>query len=139
MVRDQLTIQERMDAHLDSMAEEIHQLCPQSQEDGAKMAAMSLQLQELISLVEERSRVVGTDLEEVNGHFDCHQEEINWLKKREEKLKGQIIRAGHKTQVFKNWLDQMEERTRKCGHTPSEVGEELSPGGCTIQALLCFC
>ena len=63
------------------------------------------------------------DLEEVNGHFDCHRGGINYLKKREE-LKGLIISAGH--EVFKTQLDQMEERACKCGHTPSEVAEELS-------------
>ena len=79
----------------------------------------------LISLVEERSRVVGMDLEEVNGHFDHHRGKINRLKKREEELKGLIIGAGHEAQVFKNQLDLME-RACKCGHAPSEVEEELS-------------
>ena len=83
MLRDQLSIQEQMDVCLDSLSEEVHQLHSQSQEDGAKMTAMSLQLQEVISLVEERSRVVGTNLEEVNGHFYHHRGEINCLKKRE--------------------------------------------------------
>ena len=59
MMRDQLVIQERMDACLDSMAEEIRQLFSQSQEDGAKMTVTLLQLKELISSVEEKSRVVG--------------------------------------------------------------------------------
>ena len=58
------------------MAEEIQQVFSQSQEDGAKMTAMSLQLQELISLMEERSKAVGTNLEEVNDRFDCHCQEI---------------------------------------------------------------
>ena len=71
-MRDQLTIQEQMDHCLDSISEELHQLRFQSQEDGARMTAMSLQLEEVISLVEERSKVVGTDLEEANGHFDHH-------------------------------------------------------------------
>ena len=61
MMRDQLGIQGRMDACLDSMSEELCKLCSQSQEDGAKMTVMSLQLQEVISSVEERSRVVRTD------------------------------------------------------------------------------
>ena len=91
-MRDQLTIQERMDAHLDSMAEEIHQLHSKSQEDGAKMTATSLQLQELMSSVEERSRVGGTNLEEVSRCFDSHRGEINHLKKGEEELKVLIVR-----------------------------------------------
>ena len=97
------------------------------------MVVMSLQLQEVMSSVEIRSEVVGRDLEEVNGHFDCHRGEINCLKRREEELKekeeelmGFIIRAGHEVEVFKNWLDWMEEKTCKCGHIPLEVGAELS-------------
>ena len=123
---DKLVIQERMDAYINSMSEELHQICSQSQEDGAKMTVMSLQLCGVISLVEERSRVVGTDLEEVNGHFDYHRGEINCLKKREEELKGLIIGAGHEANIFKTWLDQMKEKACKCEHTPSEVAEELS-------------
>lgn len=80
IMRDQLVIQKRMDACSDSMAEELCQLCSQSQEDGAKMAAMLLQLQEVISLAEEQSRMVGMYLEEVNGHFNCHRGEINWVR-----------------------------------------------------------
>ena len=82
MMSDQLKVQELMDSHLDSMAEELCQLCSQSQEDGAKMFASSIQLQEVISLVEARSKVVGKDLEEINGWFDCHRGEINCLKRR---------------------------------------------------------
>ena len=130
MVRDQLAVQERMDVCLNSMAEEIHQLCSQSQEDGAKMTALLLQLQELMSSADERSRVVGTDLEEVNSHFDYHRGEINHVKKKEEELKYLIISAGHEMEIFKTQLDQME-KACKCGHTPSEVAEELS--------LPCFC
>lgn len=74
---DQLQVQETMDFHLDSMAEETCQIYSQSQEDKAKVAAMDLQLQELISSMEERGRTVGTDLEEVNSHFDCHRVEID--------------------------------------------------------------
>ena len=44
------------------------------------MAAMLLQLQEVISLAEEQSRMVGMYLEEVNGHFNCHRGEINWVR-----------------------------------------------------------
>ena len=40
MMRDQLVVQERMDTCLDSMSEEICQICSQSQENGAKMAAI---------------------------------------------------------------------------------------------------
>ena len=63
MMRNQLLIQERINSCLDSLAEETHQLHSQSQVDGAKMIVMLLQLQELISLVEERSKTVGTNLE----------------------------------------------------------------------------
>ena len=80
MIRDRLVVQERIDACLDSLSEELCQLHSQSQEDGAKMAAMSLQLQGVISSADERSRVVGTDLEEVNGHFNCHKGVIDHLK-----------------------------------------------------------
>ena len=76
-MRDQLSVQERMEIHLDSLSEEVCQLHSQSQEDGAKMAAMSLQLQEVMSSVETRSEVVGRDLEEINRHFDCRRGEIN--------------------------------------------------------------
>ena len=84
MVRDQLRVQELMDIHLDSRDEELHQLYSQSQADGAQLAALSLQVQELISSVEARAEVVGRDLEEINGQFDCHRGEINCLKTREE-------------------------------------------------------
>ena len=91
-----------------------------------------MQVQELISLVESRAKVVGRDLEEINGWFDCHRGEINRLKIREkdskeevEKLKGFIVGAGHEAQTFKNCLDRMEENVCRCGRTPSEVGEEF--------------
>ena len=64
-MRDKLKVQELMGLHLDSMAEESQQLHFQSQEDGARMAAVLLQLQELISLVEGRVKTVRTNLEEV--------------------------------------------------------------------------
>ena len=131
-MREMLKIQEGIDVRLDQRDEELHQLCSQSQVDGAQLAALSLQVQELISLVEARAEVVGRDLEEINGRFDCHRGEINHLKIREkdskgevEKLKGFIIGAGHEAQVFKNCLDRMEENVCKCGWTPSEVGEEF--------------
>ena len=54
-----------------------------NQVDGAQLAAVSLQLQELISLVGSRAEVVGKDLEEINGRFDRHRGEINRLKIRE--------------------------------------------------------
>ena len=99
---------------------------------GAQLAALPLQLQELISLVELRAKVVGRDLEEINGRFDRHRGEINCLKIREKdskeevkKLKGFVVGAGHKAQIFKNRLDRMEENVCKCGRTPSEVGEEF--------------
>src|ERR1700743_2692059 len=101
-MRDMLKVQELMDIHLDQTDKELRQLCSQSQVDGARLAALSLQVQELISLVEARAKVVGRDLEEINGWFDCHRGEINCLKIREkdakgevEKLGGLIIRAAH--------------------------------------------
>ena len=131
-MRELLKIQEGMDFHLDQRDEELCQLRSQSQTDGAQLAALSLQMQELISSVESRAEVVGKDLEEINGWFDRHRGEMNCLKIREkdskeevEKLKGFIIGAGHGAQVFKNCLDRMEENICRCGRTPSEVGEEF--------------
>ena len=121
-----------MDLRLEQRDEELRQLQSQSQVDGAQLAAISLQMQELISSVKSRAEVVGKDLEEINGRFDCHRGEINHLKIREkdakeetEKLKGFIVGAGHEVQVFKNRLDWMEENVCRCGRTPSEVGEEF--------------
>ena len=115
-MRVQLEIQEGIDLRLEQRDEELRQLWAQSQADGAQLAALSLQLQELISSVESRAEVVGKDLEEINGRFDRHRGEINRLKIREktakeetEELKGFIIGAGHEAQVFKNCLDRMEE------------------------------
>ena len=132
MVRDQLKVQELMDVRLDPREEELCQLWSQSQADGAQLAALSLQVQELIFLVEAGAEVVGRDLEEIDGRFDCHRGEINHLKIREkdgkeevEKLKGFIIGAGHEAQVFKNRLDRMEDNVCRCGRTPPEVGEEF--------------
>ena len=120
-----------MDRRLDQRDEELRQLQSQSQVDGAQLAVLSLQMQELIFSVESRAEVVGKDLEEINGRFDCHRGEINHLKIREknaketEKLKGFIVGTGHEAQVFKNHLDRMEENICRCGWTPSEVGEEF--------------
>ena len=104
----------------------------QSCHDRAQLAALSLQIQELISSVESRAEVVGKDLEEINGRFDRHRGEINHLKIMEkdgkeevEQLKGFIVGAGHEAQVFKNRLDRMEENVCRCGRTSSEVGEEF--------------
>ena len=131
-MRELLKIQKGMDLHLDQRDKELHQLHSQSQSDGAQLAALSLQMQELISSVESRAEVVGKDLEEINGQFNCHRGEINCLKIREkdakeetEKLKGLIVGAGHEAQVFKDCLDRMEENVCRCGCTPSEVGEEF--------------
>ena len=131
-MRVQLEIQEGIDLRLEQRDEELRQLRSQSQADGAQLAALSLQLQELISSVESRAEVVGKDLKEINGRFDHHSGEINCLKIREKsakeetkELKGFIIGAGHEAQVFKNCLDRMEENGCKCGRTPSEVGEEF--------------
>ena len=121
-----------MDFHLEQRDEELRQLRSQSQVNGAQLAALSLQMQELISSVESRAEVVAKDLEEINGQFDHHRGEINRLKIREkdakeetEQLKGFIVGAGHEAQVFKNRLDRMEENVCRCGRTPSEVGEEF--------------
>src|ERR1700743_2549059 len=131
-MRVQLEIQEGIDLCLEQRDEELCQLCSQSQADGAQLAVLSLQLQELISSVETRAEVVGRDLEEINGQFDHHRGEINHLKIREkdakeetEKLKGFIVGAGHEAQVFKDHLDRMEENICRCGKTPSEVGKEF--------------
>ena len=131
-MRDMLKTQEGMDFCLEQRDEEPHQLWSQSQVDGAQLAALSLQVQELISLVESRAEVVGKDLEEINRQFNCHRGEINRLKIREKdakeetkQLKGFIVGAGHEAQVFKNCLDRMEENICRCGRTPSEVGEEF--------------
>ena len=61
-MRELLKIQEGIDLRLDQRDEELCQLCSQSQSDGAQLAALSLQMQELISLVESRAEVVGKDL-----------------------------------------------------------------------------
>ena len=131
-MRDMLQIQEHMNHCLDQRDEELRQLRSQSQADGAQLAALSLQLQELISLVGSTAEVVGKDLEEINEQFDHHRGEINCLKIREknakeetEKLKGFIVGTGHEAQVFKNRLDRMEENVCRCGQTPLEVGEEF--------------
>ena len=131
-MRELLKIQEGMDLCLDQRDEELRQLRSQSQSDGAQLSALSLQMQELISSMESRAKVVGKDLEEINGHFDRHRGEINCLKIREkdskeevEKMKGFIVGAGHEAQVFKNCLDSMEENVCRCGQTPLEVGEEF--------------
>ena len=127
-----LKTQEGMDFCLEQRDEELRQLRSQSQVDGAQLAALSLQVQELISLVEARAEVVGRDLEEINGWFDCHRGEINRLKIREkdtkeetEQLKGFIVGTGHEAQVFKNCLDRMMENVCRCGRTPLEVREEF--------------
>ena len=56
-----------MDTCLDQRDEELCHLQSQSQADGAQLAVLSLQVQELISLVEARAKVVRRDLEEING------------------------------------------------------------------------
>ena len=131
-MRSLLEIQEGIDLCLEQRDEELRQLRSQSQADGAQLAVLSLQLQELISSVESRAKVVGRDLEEINGQFYRHRGEINHLKIREkdakeetEQLKAFIVCAGHEAQVFKNRLDRMEENVCRCGRTPSEVGEEF--------------
>ena len=127
-----LKIQEGMDLRLEQRDEELHQLQSQSQTDGTQLAALSLQMQELIPSVEARAEVVRKDLEEINGQFYHHRGEINCLKIREkdakeevERVKGFVVGAGHEAQVFKDRLDRMEENICRCGRTPSEVGEEF--------------
>ena len=131
-MRDMLRTQEGMDLRLEQRDKELCQLCSQSQVDGAQLAALSLQMQKLISSVESRAEVVEKDLEKINRWFDCHRGEINHLKIREKdtkeetkQLKGFIVGAGHEAQVFKNCLDRMEENICRCGRTPLEVGEEF--------------
>ena len=68
-MRDMLQIQEHMDHHLDQRDKGLRQLRSQSQVDGAQLAALSLQMQELISSMESRAEVVGKDLEKINGRF----------------------------------------------------------------------
>ena len=82
--------------------------------------------------MEERSKVVERDLEEINGCFDCHRGEINHLKTREKESKekvrelgGFVLGVAHEAEIFKSCLDRMENNTCKCGCTPSEVGEEF--------------
>ena len=82
-----LKAQEGMDLRLEQRDEELRQLRSQSQVDGAQLAALSLQVQRLISSVEARAEVVGRDLEEINGWFDHHRGEINHLKIREKDAK----------------------------------------------------
>ena len=72
--------------------------------------------------MEARAKVVGRDIEEINGQFDCHRGGINCLKTREkdavekaEQLEGFIIGAGHEAAVFKNCLDRMEDNICRCG------------------------
>ena len=72
MMGDQLKVQEAMDIHLDQRDKELCQLRSQSQEDGAQLATLLMQIEELISSVKERAEVVERDLEEVNGHFNHH-------------------------------------------------------------------
>ena len=66
-MRVQLEIQEGIDLRLEQRDEELRQLRSQSQADGAQLAALSLQLQELISSVESRAEVVGRDLKRSMG------------------------------------------------------------------------
>ena len=131
-MRDMLKIQELMDIHLDSRDEELCQLCSQSQADGAQLAALFLQVQELIYSVEARAEVVGRDLEEINRWFDHHRGEINHLKTREkeakekvEQLEGFTIGAAHEAEIFKSCLDRIEDNVCRCECTPSEVGGEF--------------
>ena len=128
-MRDMLKTQEGMDLRLEQRDEELRQLHSQSQVNGAQLAALSLQMQELISSVKSRAEVVGKDLEEINGRFNRHRGVINHLKIREkdakeeiEQLKGFIVGAGHEAQVFKNCLNRMEENVCKCGRTCQEIG-----------------
>ena len=91
-MRGLLEIQEGIDLRLEQRDEELQQFRSQSQSDGAQLAALSLQLQELISSVESRAEVVGKDLEEINGWFDRHRGKINRLKIREKDAKEETVR-----------------------------------------------
>src|ERR1700743_2163712 len=124
-MRELLKVQEGMDLHLDQRDEELCQLQSQSQADGAQLATLSMQVQELISSVETRAKVVGRDLEGINGEINCLKIREKGAKEETEKLKGFIIGTGHEAQIFKNCLDRMEENVCRCGQTPSEVGEEF--------------
>ena len=93
---------------------------PDTQADGTQLAVLSIQVQELISLVEARAEVVGRDLEEINC-LKIKEKDA----KETEKLKGFIVGAGHEAQVFKDCLNRMEENLCRCGQTPSEVGDEF--------------
>ena len=125
-MRDMLQTQEHMDVCFEQRDEELHQLRSQSQSDGAQLAALSLQMQELISSVESRAEVVGRDLKKINGQFDHRLNTREKDTKEEvERLKGFVVGAGHEAQVFKDCLDRMEENICGCGRTPSEVGEEF--------------
>ena len=64
-MRDMLQTQEHMDVRLKQRDEELWQLRSQSQVDGAQLAVLSLQMQELISSVESRAEVVGRDCQEI--------------------------------------------------------------------------
>ena len=69
--------------------------------------------------------MVERDLEEINGHFDCHRGEINRIKEREKEARGLIIGAAHEAELFKIHLDRMEDNICTCGCTPSVVGEDF--------------
>src|ERR1700743_1592297 len=97
-MRDMLKVQEHMDICLDQRDKELCQLHSQSQVDGAQVAALAMQVQELISLVEARAEVVGRDLEEINGRFDHHRGEINHLKIREGQQGG-----GREAERLRHW------------------------------------
>ena len=58
------------------------------------------------------------------GCFDHHRGEINWTKEREKEARGLIVGAAHEAELFKTRLDRTKDNVCKCGHTPSEVGEE---------------
>ena len=72
-MRDMLKTQEGMDLRLEQRDEELRRLHSQSRVDGAQLAVLSLQMQELISSVESRAEVVGKNLEEINGQFIHHR------------------------------------------------------------------
>ena len=64
--------------------------------------------------MEARAEVAERELDEINGHFDCHRGEINHLKTREKDAKKQvdelgsfIIGAAHEAETFKYCLDRM--------------------------------
>ena len=132
-MRDMLKTQEGMDLRLDQRDKELCQLRSQSQVDGAQLAALSLQMQELISSMELRAEVVGKDLEEINGCFYRHRGEINCLKIREkdakeetEKLKGSLLVLGMRLRFSRTALTGWRRTSAGVNGLPQTLEKSLS-------------